>query len=278
MAIATGTALLGGALLGAGGSMLAARSQGKAVTSAANTQAGATLAATQMQLDFLRENREDIAKAVEAGEIDLEQGFNLAIQELQPMAGLDELNQARGLLQDPSSLAERPSYQFQFGQGIEALQGAFSRTSGGGLSGRGIQAAQQYGQNLASTALDAELNRLFPFINLASQTRGNISNLQAYKGSALANLRLGGATGQAGISGQYAPGIAAGIMQQGAIGANQAIQGANIQTGLYSNLTNVGTQLLNTAAAKPELFSSWGSPAAPAQVPVPPGQMHYGGR
>jgi hypothetical protein len=326
-----------------------------------------------MLLDFLRENRADIAEAVEAGLIDLEQGFNLAmreiskgyneainstrrgygtaikdvnqgyneaikssdrgynraIAELNPLTGLQEYNQARGLLEDPSSLAERPSYQFQFDQGIEAMQGAFSRGSGGGLSGRGIQSAQEFGQNLASTALDAELNRLFPFINTAVQARANtanlevgrgtdranlqtgratslsnlevgrgtglanlrtgratslsnlevgrgtglanlrtnraanLANMQAGRGSAMANLTLGGATGQANVSGQYAPGIAAGIQQQGTIQANQAIQGANVQTGLYSNLANVGTQFMNTAATNPGLFSS------PASTPQP---------
>jgi hypothetical protein len=304
-----------------------------------------------MQLDFLRENRADIAEAVEAGRIDLNRGFNLAmreirkgynkainstrrgygaaikdvnqgynkaikfsdrgynraIAELNPLTGLQEYNQARGLLEDPSSLAERPSYQFQFDQGIEAMQGAFSRGSGGGLSGRGIQSAQEFGQNLASTALDAELNRLFPFINTAVQARANtanlevgrgtdranlqtgratslsnlevgrgtglanlrtnraanLANMQVGRGSAMANLTLGGATGQANVSGQYAPGIAAGIQQQGTIQANQAIQGANVQTGLYSNLANVGTQFMNTAATNPGLFSS------PASTPQP---------
>jgi hypothetical protein len=263
MAIGTATAILGGAALGVGGSILAADKQSSAVNSAASSQAQATLASTQMQLDFLRENRADIAEAVEAGLIDLEQGFNLAMQELQPLTGLEEYNQARALLADPSSLADRPSYQFQLEQGTEALQGAFSRGSGGGLSGRGVQAAQEFGQNLASTALDAELNRLFPFINTAVQARSNISQLQASQGSAKANLRLGGATGQANVSGQYAPGIAAGIQSQGNIAANQAILGANVQTGLMSNLANVGTQFMNTAAANPGLFST------PASTPQP---------
>jgi hypothetical protein len=243
--------------------MLASKNQGDAVESAAASQSASNIASTQMQLDFLRENRADIAEAVEAGLIDLEQGFNLAMQELQPLTGLEEYNQARGLLADPSSLAERPSYQFQFGQGTEALQGAFSRGSGGGLSGRGVQAAQQFGQNLASTALDQELQRLFPFINTAVQARGNISQLEASRGSAIANLRLGGATGQANVSGQYAPGIAAGMQNQGLIQANQAIQGANVQTGLLSNLANVGTQFMNTAATNPGLFST------PASTPQP---------
>lgn len=263
MAIGTAAALIGGAALGAGGSMLAAKSQGDAVESAAASQSASNIAATQMQLDFLRENRADIAEAVEAGLIDLDQGFNLAISELQPLTSLDELNQARRLLVDPSSLANRPSYQFQYGQGVEALQSAFSRGSGGGLSGRGLMEAQRFGQNLASTALDQELNRLFPFINTAVQARSNIGQLQASRGSSMANLRLGGATGQANVSGQYAPGIAAGMQNQGLIQANQAIQGANVQTGLLSNLVNVGTQFMNTAATNPGLFST------PASTPQP---------
>ena len=253
-------AVVGGAVIGGVASSRAASKQSSATQAAAATQSDATLQSAEMQLDFLRETRSDIADAVAAGEIDLNAGFNLAIQQLQPYTGTGEYNTARNLLQDPSAIMDRPSTQFQYDQGIEALQAAFSRTSGGGLSGQGVRAAQQFGQNLASTALDAELNRLFPFINSSIQARGNIANFEASRGSALANLRLGGAAGSAQVSGQFVPGIAAGVQQQGNIAANALIQGANVQTGLYSNLANIGTGALNSLATQPQLFST--TPAA----------------
>jgi hypothetical protein len=271
------TAVIGGAVIGGVASNIAADKQAGALAGAADSQAQATLMSTQMQLEFLRENRADVAEAVEAGLIDLDSGFNFAIAQLEPFAGTQELNAARGLLQDPSSLAERGSYKFALDQGTEAMQGAFSRTSGGGLSGRGIKESQRFGQNLASSALDAELNRLFPFFNLSAQANQNIGQFEAIRGSAKANLRLGGSTGQATVSGQYAPGIAAGIQNQGNIAANSLIQGSNLQTGLYSNLANAGTGMLNSLAINPNLFSSFNQ--APAQTPVQQiPNMNYGGR
>jgi hypothetical protein len=227
-----------------------------------------------MQMEYLREVRADIAEAVDAGLIDLDTGFNMAIQQFEPLTGLEEYNAARQLLRDPSAIMDRPSTQFQYGQGIDALQSAFSRTSGGGLSGPAMKGAMEYGQNFASTALDAELNRLFPFINIATGARSNIANLYQGLGTSKANLRLGGATGYSNIGAQMAPGIAQGIANQGNIAASGMINQANIQTGLYSNLAGMGTNMAMLYATNPGLFSGGGGGSAPnfaAQQSMPIG-------
>lgn len=218
------------------GSILGSGAKDKGASRAARAQAEAQTESTEMQLEYLRETRADIAEAVDAGLIDLETGFNAAMEQFEPLTGLDEYNAARGLLADPGSLMDRPSNQFQYEQGLEALTASQSRSSGGGISGRSMKGAIEYGQNFASTALDQELNRLFPFINTAVSARSNMANLQQGLGSAQANLRVGGATQTAGIVGQQMPSIAQGVANQGNIAANKYMNQANTRSNLYSNI------------------------------------------
>ena len=259
MAVTTAAAIgLGLAAVGTGASIYSATQSGKAVGQAAAAQAAAQGDATAMQMEYLWQTREDIAEAVEAGLIDLDTGFNMAVEQFEPLTGLKEYNTARQLLRDPSAIMDRPSTQFQYGQGIDALQSAFSRTSGGGVSGPAMKGAVEYGQNFASMALDAELNRLFPFINTAIGARSNVANLYQGLGTSKANLRVGGITRTAGIAGQQIPSIAQGIANQGNIAASGMINQANIRTGLYSNLAGMGTNMAMLYATNPGLFSSGG--------------------
>jgi len=259
-------AIVGAAVLGTGAAIYSANKASSAIKSSTEAQLAAQGNATAMQLQYLREVRADIADAVEKGLIDIETGFNMAIEQFQPLTGLEEYNTARQLLQDPSAIMDRPSTQFQYGQGLEALQAAYSKTSGGGVSGPAMKGAIEYGQNFASAALDAELNRLFPFINSAISARTNIANLYQNTGTAQANLRVGGATGNANIVGQMMPAISQGITQQGNIAAGGTINQANIQTGLYSNLANQGTNMAMLYAMNPSLFSG-GNTAAQQGIP-----------
>jgi hypothetical protein len=258
MAIATGTAILTAAAAAAATGIYSSHRASKAARQAASIQAGSQNQATAMQMEYLWQTREDIAEAVDAGLIDLDTGFNMAIEQFEPLTGLEEYNTARQLLRDPSAIMDRPSTQFQYGQGIDALQSAFSRTSGGGVSGPAMKGAVEYGQNFASMALDAELNRLFPFINTAIGARSNMANLYQGLGTSKANLRVGGVTQTAGIVGQQMPSITQGIANQGNIAASGMINQANIRTGLYSNLAGMGTNMAMLYATNPGLFSSGG--------------------
>lgn len=158
------------------------------------------------QLEMLRETRVDIARAVEQGLIDLDSGVEMAREQLEPLTGMDEYNAARGLLKDPSSIMDRPSVQFQYGQGVDTLKSVASKTSGGGASGLGMASAMEYGQNFASQALDAELARLSPFINTMVGARTNLANVYTGAGTAKSNLRLGGTAQLGALTGQLQPG------------------------------------------------------------------------
>ena len=242
----------------------AAQVQAAATTQAAKTQTEAQSVSTAMQLQFLRETRADIAEAVEKGLVDLETGFNAAIEALLPFASVEELNQAKELLSNPEAIMDRPSTRFQYAQGIEALNAAFSRTGGGGLSGQGVKAAQEYGQNFASLSLDAELKRLQPLIDIGLGAATNVANLQSGKGTAMSNLRISGATGSGNITAHMSSKAAEGVMNQGNIAAqnmtnqgniaaNNMINQANINTQMWSSIAQTGTNLA-LYKANPTLF------------------------
>jgi len=258
----------------AGASLLGSKMTGDKIESGAQSQAEAQRYAIQMQQLNLNRTRRDIKGAVKSGKGYLNSGYNSALNTLNPMSGLDELDTARDLMNDPSAIMDRPSTQFIYGEGIEAMQGAFSKTSGGGLSGAAIKASQRYGQNLASMQLDAEMGRLFNFINLGERTRGKMAGLYEGKGKSKANLEVGGASGVSSITGQMTPGIAAGINNMGTIGANEQYMKANNATNLLQNATNIGGQFGNYMQMNPGLFSSTPAP----NVASIPSNFHYGGR
>lgn len=263
MGIETGTAILAAGALGVGGAAYASKKASSAAEKAAEAQSDALVRSTGLQLQYLRETRADIADAVDKGLIDLKTGFNMAIKELRPLAGMQEYNAARRLLQEPGAIMDRPATQFQFEQGVEALQGAFSRTSGGGVSGPALKAATEYGQNFASLALDAELARLMPFVDIATAARTNIANLYQGRGTSRANLRVGGATGTADVTGQVIPSVASNITAQGNVAASNLINQANITTGLTSGITGNISNLAMLYATNPSLFSGGGGGSFP---------------
>jgi len=219
------------------GAVVGASKSSKASSSAAETQSDATIQATELQLEYLRETRADIAEAVESGQIDLDTGFNMAIAELEPIAGMDTYNQALELLQNPESVFDRPGIQYQYDQGMEALNARLSKSTGGGISGPGMKAAMEYGQNFAASALDQELARLSPFIDRSIAAKTNIANLYSGLGTSKANLGVGGAGQIAGVTGQVIPAVASGIQQMGNYAATNQINQANISTNLMSNLS-----------------------------------------
>lgn len=244
MPITMAMAILGGAALTAGAGYLASRGQTRAATESTN-----------IQLEALREQRADLAAAVDAGIIDLDSAYEAAIGELQPLAtaGMEEMNVARKLLMDPSAIMDRPGTRFQMEQGTEALQAAFSRTSGGGLSGRAIKAATEYGQNFAATALDRELARLQPFINIGVTAKTNIAQMGVGLGTSKANIRLGLGTQLANLTGQA-----------GQVSGALPITKQNITTDLLSGLTGQGTNILSLMALRPDLFGGGGTKPKPA--------------
>ena len=223
-------------------------------SSAAKKSASAIKQSVQMQLAYLREVRADIARAVDAGLIDIETGYNMAVKELRPTAdvGQKAVGDYAGLLEDPNAIMSRPSTQFQYKQGVSSLQSASSKITGGGISGASIKAAIEYGQNFASQALDAELERLKPLIDIGQQATNNIATMSMNKGIVSSNLKLTGATGSAGMGSSIMGNVATNQIALGQVGATNSINQANIAAKTLSDLTNLGFQRYKD----PQLFSN----------------------
>lgn len=123
-------------------------------------------------------------------------GFNQAYQ-----PGLDMYNRALGLYGPAAGQAavqafqNNPAYQFELGQGIDAVTRAANAT-GMGASGNTLRAAQEFGQNLANTRWDQYLQNLYrPSGTFAPLT----GQALAQAGQGAANAFLTGGTGAANI-------------------------------------------------------------------------------
>lgn len=88
------------------------------------------------------------------------------------MAGRDALGQLQGLLKDPSSITGDPGYQFQFNEGINALENS-AAARGSQYSGQQAKALQQYGNNFAGTKLNETYNRLAGIAGVGQQATGS---------------------------------------------------------------------------------------------------------
>lgn len=217
---------------------------------AAEEQAEAYGSSQAMQLRFLREVRADIADAVENGLIDLDTGYNMAIKSIQPLSQLGALADYQELLQNPEAVMNRPGIQYQYGQGIEALQSAYSRSSGGGLSGASMKAATEYGQNFAASALDRELARLSPLVDIETGALTNMANIYQNQGQSKSNLRISGATGSGNITNAASQSIAGSMNQAGEAAASSTVNQANILNEVLSQLGLLGGYKMNSSLFK----------------------------
>lgn len=141
-------AVVGGAVIGAVGSNMAA---GKA----ADGQKSAADKASATELEMFEQNRADLAPWRKAG--------GSALSRLQLMLGLSgNKNDANyGMLLDEfsgSDLQNDPGYQFMLAEGEKGINRAAS-ANGMNLSGATLKALQKYGQGLASTSFGDAFNR-----------------------------------------------------------------------------------------------------------------------
>ncbi len=240
------TAIIAAAILGTGASVYAAGKQGEAVRESAAASTTATQEQIAFQKDELRRTRADLADAVDAGLIDLDTAYAEATGQFEPYTDPFAFNMARQYLESPQDIFQLPGVQFQYEQGQKGLENLLSKTTGGGLSGGAVKEAQRYGQNFAATMLDQSLNRLSPFINIQQQAGANIANLATGLGRAKSGLRMSGATGQAGITGQMTPSISQRIGEMGSIEANRAIGMGGVYGNLATNLAGTGQGALQS--------------------------------
>jgi len=236
MAISTGAAILGGAVLGVGGSMLA----GRAAQRGAEAQAGATRAAADLQAEVGFENialqREMYEKGLELGKPYREAGYSALtrIQDLLP--GLTAPVSA-------SEIRNLPGYQFAIEQGTGAARQMMNVGGGGSNVDR---AAQKF-------AIDYTLGTAMPQV---IAQRSNIYNTLA----GIAGIGQTATSGAVGAGQSYGANVAniggataGAIGQLGVAGANALASGniasANLMSGGLNQIGNAAFMysLLNKA-------------------------------
>ena len=148
-----------------------------------------------------------------------------------------------------------PGYEFGLRQGERALDRLISRTTGGGLSGEAIKAAEKFGQDYASSQVARSIAMLEPTIARGAGARQNIAQNVAGLGQTKAGIRFSGVQsarppmmpnmeGQADIA-------KANVESQ--FWNNLLNLGVNLGTGMYmNNLLNPGT----TGKTTPQTFST----------------------
>ena len=208
MAIGTGTAILGSALLGAASSR-----------SAAKTQAGAAQQAADISQRQYEQTRQDLAPWRAAGE--------QALNKLIPMSeyqkfGMDQFQQD-------------PGYAFRLSEGQKALDRS-AAARGGLISGGALKAATRYGQDMGSQEYQNAFNRY------QIERNAQLAPLQSLAGIGQTTAQQLGQTGAANAAnvGNYLTGGAA-AQAAGQVGMANAFTGG---LGTYLNY-NQGNALIN---------------------------------
>jgi hypothetical protein len=211
MAIGTGAAILGSAVLGG----LASRQAGKA-------QAGAARSAADAQLQASREANALQQRMYEEG---------VARQQPFLQGGTEDYNRLRSLMSGGPGAAQQflqmdPSYGFRFGEGLKALERS-AAARGNLLSGATLKGVQRYGQDLASQEFGNAYNRLAGLASIGPSAAGVMNNLgQNYAGATGQNLMAGGQA------------AAQGLLGAGAARGSAYIGGANALAGGLSQYLN----------------------------------------
>ena len=181
-------AQLGGAYLASQANKRAAGQQTQAIQQGIGAQTDATNRALALQADMYNQNRADLAPWRDVGSAALQ---NLAGQVGQWGPGT-------------------PAYDFQFGEGMRALDNSAS-ARGMVQSGAAMKAAERFGQGLAAQGRGEELNRLQALAGIGQTATGQ--GVAAGQGMANASAgltaNLGGAL--AGLYGQQGTAAANGI-------------------------------------------------------------------
>ena len=173
--IAAGIAAAGGLASGLIGS--------SASKSAASKQAAAAQAATDLQRQEFQQTQANMQPWMQAG--------GNALAQWQKAMGIGGTGQM-----DPSVLTSSPGYQFQMGQGTQAVNNAAS-AHGGVNSGNTLKALTQYGQGLANNTWQQYLQQLQGMSNTGLNAAGSLGNFGAGYASNAGNTMMAGANASA---------------------------------------------------------------------------------
>ncbi len=176
MALGIRAAIIGGSLLSGAASFFGARSESSAARRAAALQAGATAQA-----------REDLQPFTQAGV-----GSLNALQTLLGLGGTPEEQQAAR-----DALTESPNFQFQLGQGVNALDRS-AAARGGLLSGNQLKGVTEFGQGLASNAFSSRFNQLSQLAGLGQASAAGQANVTQLGAQNQGNALIAGGQARAG--------------------------------------------------------------------------------
>ena len=248
MAFVTAALIVGGGALGA--AALGAYSSNKA----ANTQADAANAATQLQRDQYNQTRADQAPFLQGGYSAENRMLDLlGLSNNQGAAGYGSLNKPFTY----NDMTADPGYAFRLSEGLKGMN-ATAAARGGLISGSALKAGQQYGQAMGSQEYQNAFNRY-------QVQRSNILNpLQSLTGAgqSSANVLAGTGANYANNAGQNIIG-AGNARASGYVGGANAITGGIGQYVNYMNQQNLLNRLLPQAAAYNDPFAG-GNTSGPA--------------
>lgn len=229
MAVSTGAAILGGAVIGGAASFLGGKAASKGAKEAARTSAEAQVYGADIQKEMYEQTRTDQEPWRLAGD--------KALQVIQDTPDFSFTPEDFTNMQDPS-------YDFRMQEGINALdRSAASR--GRLLSGGQDKAVTRYGSNLASQEYGNAFNRALTERNV------NLAKQQSLAGIGQSATNVVSQAGQ-----QTAANIGSGAMQSAAQQGNALIAGGRAQAGIYSGIAQsanqgIGNYLLAQSLNKP---------------------------
>jgi len=242
MAIATGTAILGAAALGAVSSRSAAKTQASAAGQAADLQRDQFERQVELQAPF----REAGVRALNKLE---------AASDYTPFG----MNQFQA----------DPGYAFRMSEGMKGLERS-AAARGGLLSGGTLKGIQRYGQDLGSQEYQNAFNRY------QTERNARLNPLQSLAGVGQTSTNQLGAAGQSMASGVgEALGAGAQARASGYMGMANAIGGG---VGQYLNYGQQQQQnsLLQQALSRPTGYSPTAAPAPSVGYQDPYAQFGYG--
>lgn len=263
--IATGTALLIGALAGAGGSIASGIIGSKTAKTAAQTEADAAANALAFQREAYTTQQQQVApylaagqgglNALTAGMPELTAGFNPTAAGIPATFDPTQTGVPNTFSYGPQDFQVDPGYQFALQQGQQAIERS-AAAKGGLVSGGTLkdlsayttgQAAQQYGtaysraqgtyqQNYGNALARYQQNYSNLFNTFETNQQNRYNRLNALAGTGLAATGMSTAAGQnfANQAGQYTIG-AGNALAAGQVGS------ANALTGGIAGATNAAT-------------------------------------
>ena len=159
-----------------------------AATDAANTQANAAAQASATQLQMFNQMRGDLQPYMQQG--------TTSLADLQK------------LMANPSMVTQLPGYQFQMGQGIDAINNSAAAK---GFTGNTMRDLTTFGQGMASNYYSDYWKKLMEQINMGQNSAAGVGNAGINTGQSIGNNMIGAgnalAAGQVGSANAMATGI-----------------------------------------------------------------------